>query len=204
MQEIALPHMQFLAARSLCTNFLELKYSIPCATSKHILIRMSRLVSWTITRRYTSVVYWVWESSLARKPHTVHLQTPVDGSHHWSGTAQYRKFPKILPPPNFLHTTEKCLLKYSICLVHNPTALTIFMHEVDSCMGTFWKNGSFAQRVLWEISDALLILSREASKQLALSWWQGTTSCKLTFPVQVAKALALTSECVYKHNQQWS
>ena len=36
--------MQFLAARSLWMNFTELRYSIPCATSKHILVRMNKLV----------------------------------------------------------------------------------------------------------------------------------------------------------------
>ena len=35
-------HMQFLAARSLWTNFLSAKYAIPSAMSKHILTSISR------------------------------------------------------------------------------------------------------------------------------------------------------------------
>ena len=33
-------YMQFLAARSLCTNFLSDKYSIPLAMSRHMLIKV--------------------------------------------------------------------------------------------------------------------------------------------------------------------
>jgi len=45
--------MQFLAARSLWTNFTELRYSIPRATSKHILVRMNKLVPYKKNNVYT-------------------------------------------------------------------------------------------------------------------------------------------------------
>ncbi len=41
VQAVNYTHMQFLAARSLCTSFLEAKYSIPMATSWHTLTNMS-------------------------------------------------------------------------------------------------------------------------------------------------------------------
>ena len=43
----------------------------------------------------------------------------------------------------------------------------------------------------------LLILSREPSKQLTSLWWQGTTSCKLAFPVWATKVLAVASKWRY-------
>ncbi len=41
VQAVNYTHMQFRAARSLCTSFLEAKYSIPLATSWHTLTNMS-------------------------------------------------------------------------------------------------------------------------------------------------------------------
>ena len=49
------------------------------------------------------------------------------------------------------------LLKYSICLVHTPppSFLTIFSTH-ESTVGAFWKNGSFSECVLREISDVFV------------------------------------------------
>ena len=51
----------------------------------------------------------------------------------------------------------------------------------------FLKNGSFAERVLWEISGTCV--DTKALKQLALSVVTGETPCKLAFQAWATKIL---------------
>ena len=92
------------------------------------------------------------------------------------------------------------LLEYSICLVLTPLPRSLqSLICVRFTVGAFWKNGSFSESVLRESALLLLIISQEASKQLASSWWQWTTLHKLAFPVQPTKALVVAIERGYSN-----
>ena len=113
-------------------------------------------------------------------------------------TISFRKYPL----PLFAHYCEAKVgqgLEYSIHLMHTPLPSIPHNNGARLTIATtamaFWKNGSFTEHVLQEISAAC-ILSREASKQFAPSVVTGGDPA---FLVKETKTLVVASEQGYSN-----